>query len=621
MTTPINIAELDYDQILANLVEFMRADPTFADYDFSGSGLQLLSRVLAYVTFYQNHYLSVVANESFLDTAQMRSSVASHARMLGYNIKGTQSARIDANVAIELSNTDALSITLPALTQFTLSANSGFTFYNLSDVELSQNTDSLFYEGTVELVEGRPLQHRFTVDLTNPTQRFIIPNGNIDYTTISVTVNDVPFTPATDMMLIEADDAVFFVQESYDQFPELKFGNGVVGRALTHGQTITATYLVSQGDAGNNLRGPFRALTANVAGFLRGATTADANTVPSMGGTAAEDLDAVRFIAPLAYQTQNRCVTADDYKAVILERFGEHVAAINVFGGEEGDPRDPLNRPSYGRVFVAMKPKIGLRFTDVTRTNIEQNILKPRSIVGVIPEVIDPDYTYLNVTTSVKYDPRSTTRSKTALQASITESVLDFAERNIEKFDTAFRFSKFVRVIDDSDESIVSSLTRIDLEKRIYPEVTASNQFILKFNTSLRRNSVGSSILESTSHRFSYVNNAGETKDNCFLFEQDGDLHVAYRDADGQIAIHHSNIGSVDVSTGLITIANFAPTGIENGEIDVRIRVIPTVNDFVPQLNQLFTIDRVSGVSVQVLNDNTATVDDQMAFFAGGVLP
>jgi hypothetical protein len=630
-TTPsqIRIAELDYDQILQNITAFMKDAPAFADYDFAGSGLRLLQRVLAYVTFYNSYYLTNAVNESFLDTAQLRSSVASHARMLGYSIRGTQSARINANVAVQLNNTSAGQITLPKNTQFALTANAAYAFYNVADSVLLQNTTSLLYEGSdIQLVEGRPLQYRFTVNLTDPTQRFIIPNANVDYKTITVKVQasissnvTQVFSHEDNFLTITGTDRVFFVQESYNAFPELKFGNDTVGVSLDDGNIIIADYYVTRGADGNNIRGPFTIASANVGGFVRGTTVADGNTAPSSGGTDQEDIDNARFLAPLVYQAQNRCVTAQDYKTIILAAQGESIGAINVFGGEQGDPADPLERPVFGKVFIALKPKVGLRFTDVARTSIEQDIVIPRSVVGVVPQVIDPDYVYIVVNTSVKYDPKATTRSKLQLEQAISNSIVTYAEQNIEKFDVSFRFSKFVRVIDDTDEAILSSLTRLDLEKRIYPKLQFSNQYVLKVGSAIRKNGTDSAILEATTHRFTYKNDVGVTQDKCFFYEQNGIIHVAYRNTStNTIVIFKSNVGSINIATGVITISNFAPESIENDDIDVRIQVIPTVNDFTPHLNQLFTIDPTE-IQVQLLNDATATLDQQISFFQGGILP
>lgn len=624
----INIAELDYDAILTNLVEFMKSDPEFTDYDFSGSGLRLLSRVLAYVVFYQNYYLSAAVNESFLDTAQLRASVASHARMLGYEISGTQSARVYANVAVLLENTDAAWVTLPRLTQFVLSANNEFTFYNPEDETLVANSTSGYYENqSVLLVEGTPLNYRFTVT-TDPTQRFVIPNANIDYSTIRVVVQETSssnvyttFNRATDYLNIGPTDPVFFVQEGYDGYPELRFGNDVIGKSLQVGNVITAEYFISKGASGNSIRGPFTINDAAIEGFSRGATYVDANTEASSGGTAAETLDNARLMAPSVYQAQNRCVTAEDYKAIILRAYGENIAAINVFGGEQGNPEDALNRPQFGRVYIVLKPKVGLTFTDTIRAYIENDIIKPYTVVGVVPHVIDPDYVYIRVITSVRYDPRSTTRTKLQLENAIKDSVASYAEQHVEKFDTSFRFSKFTRVIDDTDEAIVSSLTRVDLEKRIYPVLGESNQFTLKFGAPIRRTPGQSVILEALSHRFDYTADVGgATVTNCFLYEDLGSIYVAHRTDTGAIETITGSIGTVDITTGLVILNNFAPLAIENGELDVRIEVVPAVYDFNPALNQLFTLDNAD-IQVQLLNDLTATLSEQQDFFAGGILP
>ncbi len=269
---------------------------------------------------------------------------------------------------------------------------------------------------------------------------------------------------------------------------------------------------------------------------------------------------------------------------------------------------------------IALKPTIGLRFTDAAKTNIEQNIIAPRAIVGIIPEVIDPDYVYIVVATSVKYDPKATTRTKLQLQTAIQDAIVAFAEQNIEKFDAAFRFSKFVRVIDDVDDSILSSLTRLDLEKRIFPTVGSVNQFVLKYGSPLRVVPGTSAVVEATSHRFTYTNDVGLEKEKCFFYESNGLLHVAYRNTSNMIVVHQQNIGTVDVATGIVSITNFAPTAIEGDEVDIRVQVMPVTTDYVPHLNRLYTLDP-DEIAIQLVNDTLASGDEQTNFFAGGILP
>lgn len=622
----LRVAELDYDQILTNLITFMKADPTFSDYDFTGSGLRMLARVLAYVTYYNGVYLSSAVNEAFLDTAQLRSSVVAHARMLGYNTHGVNSARMTANVVVQLSDTTPLGITLPQHTQFVLQANNSFNFYNVEDATLTQNATSLNYEGTdVALVEGNPATYRFVVNLTDPTQRFVIPNANIDFGSLTLVVFDsvtsnvsATWQPANSFLLIEPTDKVFWVEEAYNSFPELRFGNGVVGAALEDGNLVFAEYFISRGNTANSIRGPFRILTANITNFLTGATDADANTSPSQGGADPQTLDDIRFLAPSVYQTQNRCVTAADYKAIILRDYGEHIAAINVFGGEQGDPNDPKERPILGKVFIALKPKIGLRFTDSIRDVIEETIVKPHVIVGTIPSVIDPDYVYVVVGSLVKYEPKNAPLTKLQLQQAISNNIVLYAEQNIEKFDTQFRFSRLTRVIDDTDESIVSSLTRLDLEKRVVPILGASNSATLKYGVPLKRGSE-STILENLSHRFSYADQTGATVNNCFFIESNDDISVVRRLANGVITTVQTGIGNVDREHGTVSLNHFIPLAIENDEVDVRIRIRPAVNDFAPRLNLLYTVD-ATDLNIRVEADDDVTPDDQATFFQGGIL-
>ena len=625
-SSQIQIANLDYDQILDNLVTFMKADPTFSDYDFSGSGLRLLSRVLAYVTFYNSYYLSAAVNESFLDTAQLRSSVVSHAKMLGYNSHGTRSATYTANVTMVMSNNAPATITLPKNTQFALQSNTQFTFYNVEDAELTQNTSNTFIYATsnVTLVEGRTAQYRFTVDTNDPTQRFIIPNANVDFSRLTVRVQVSPtvntttsFTEASNLLLANSTSNIFLVSEAYDGYPELKFGNGIIGKALENGNIVIVDYYISRGAAGNNIRGPFR-INDTIAGLQQGVTdTPDANTTPSIGGSDIEDIENIRYLAPLTYAAQNRCVTTEDYKSVILQDWTEYISAINVFGGEEGDPNDPNERPLYGRVFIAIKPTFGQRLTQAVKSTIVQNVIRPHSIVGVIPEVIDPDYVFLIITTQVKYDPRATTRTKQQLATAVSGAIDTYANENIEKFNTSFRFSRLTRAIDDADEAISSSLTRIELQKRIFPIVGVNNSLVVKFGAALYKNGSESALLEPTSHRFTYLDHEQVEYENCFLREKNGIIDVVAYDSNRNLTVIDDAIGTLDVTTGVMRLANFAPQSIEDNAVDIWVNALPDTGDLTPTLNRLFTVE-ADTITVELVDETTTS--PSTGFYQGGRL-
>lgn len=636
-TTPaqLPIAELDYDQILSNLIAFMKDDPTFSDYDFTGSGLRLLSRVLAYVTFYNNYYVTAAVNESFLDTAQLRSSIVSHAKMLGYNAHGTQSAVITTNVTAIMTSSSATSVTLPKNTRFELANDTSYLFYTVDDTALLQNTTTANnYEASdVLLVEGRPATYQFTVDVNDPTQRFIIPNANASFSHIGVVVQEsatantrTTFLQPTNLALVNDANAIFLVSEAYSGYPELTFGNGVVGKKLVHGNIVLVDYYISRGTAGNGIRGPFTINDSSFSGLARGVTaTIDADTVASYNGTDAEDVDQIRYIAPLMYSAQNRCVTGEDYKALILAEYGDSIAAINVFGGEEGNPNDVNERPAYGHVYIALKPKVGLRFTDSTHDIIMRTVVAPRQVIGVLPEIVIPDYVYVVVATKALYDTKATTRSKDALVDAIKTGISDYATTAVEKFDTAFRFSRLARAIDDTDPAISSSLTRVEIQKRIQPTLNASNTLTLKFGGPLLRTGNTSVILPATQltgHRFSYTAANGTSFTNCYFAEANNVLQVvglsntATSTAQTLVVVQDS-IGTVNTTTGVVTIAGFIPTDIEGDESDIRLNALPVRSDLVPSLNRLFTVDATS-IRVDVADDAVTTAAND--FYQGGVL-
>ena len=636
-TTPaqLPIAELDYDQILSNLIAFMKDDPTFSDYDFTGSGLRLLSRVLAYVTFYNNYYVTAAVNESFLDTAQLRSSIVSHAKMLGYNAHGTQSAVITTNVTAIMTSSSATSVTLPKNTRFELANNTSYLFYAVDDTALLQNTTTANnYEASdVLLVEGRPATYQFTVDVNDPTQRFIIPNANASFSHIGVVVQEsatantrTTFLQPTNLALVNDANAIFLVSEAYSGYPELTFGNGVVGKKLVHGNIVLVDYYISRGAAGNGIRGPFTINDSSFSGLARGVTaTIDADTVASYNGTDAEDVDQIRYIAPLMYSAQNRCVTGEDYKALILAEYGDSIAAINVFGGEEGNPNDVNERPAYGHVYIALKPKVGLRFTDSTHDIIMRTVVAPRQVIGVLPEIVIPDYVYVVVATKALYDTKATTRSKDALVDAIKTGISDYATTAVEKFDTAFRFSRLARAIDDTDPAISSSLTRIEIQKRIQPTLNASNTLTLKFGGPLLRTGTESVILPATQltgHRFSYTAANGTSFTNCYFAEANNVLQVVglsntATSATQTLVVVQDSIGTVNTTTGVVTIAGFIPTDIEGDESDIRLNALPVRSDLVPSLNRLFTVDATS-IRVDVADDAVTTAAND--FYQGGVL-
>lgn len=310
-------------------------------------------------------------------------------------------------------------------------------------------------------------------------------------------------------------------------------------------------------------------------------------------------------------------MTVDDYKAIILQDYSSQIDAITVFGGENGDPNDPAERPLYGRVFIAIKPTGGQRLTESKKDNIIRNTVKPHSLVGVIPEIIDPDYVYLIITTQVKYDPRATTRTRSQLSTSIIDAVDAYAAQYIQKFNTSFRFSRLTRAIDDADAAISSSLTRIELQKRIFPILGVENSLVVKFGAPLYKNGSESVLLESTSHRFSYLDHNQIQQDNCFFREQNGIVDVVVYDENRVLQIVDNAVGSIDITTGVMRLANFAPQDIEGNAVDIWINALPATADLTPELNRMFYVD-ADTISVELFDENSTV--SSAGFLQGGKL-
>jgi hypothetical protein len=436
------------------------------------------------------------------------------------------------------------------------------------------------------------------------------------------------FVQPTNLALVDGANAVFLVSEAYNGHPELTFGNDVVGKKLVHGNIVLVDYYISRGDAGNGIRGPFTINDPSFtkSGLASGVTASiDADTVASYNGTDAEDVDQIRYIAPLMYSAQNRCVTGEDYKALILAEYGDSIAAINVFGGEEGNPNDVNERPAYGHVYIALKPKVGLRFTDSTHDIIMRTVVAPRQIIGVLPEIVLPDYVYVVVKTKALYDTKATTLSKDVLVEAIKTGISEYATTAVEKFDTAFRFSRLARAIDDTDPAISSSLTRVEIQKRMHPALNASNTLTLKFGGPLLRTGNTSAIIPATpdtGHRFGYTAANGTSFTNCYFAEANDVLQVvglantATNPAQTLVVVQDS-IGTVNITTGVVTVTGFIPTDIEGDELDIRLNALPVRSDLVPSLNRLFTIDPKT-IRVIVADDAVTTPPDD--FYQGGAL-
>lgn len=483
-TSNIPVTDLDFNLIKKNLKNFLKDQDQFKDFDFEGAGINILLDLLAYNTHYHSVYINMVANEMFLDSAITRDAVVSLAKQLGYTPRSKRAATAIVKVTTSTDpNPGNPEKFLDPDTVFQTSVDSVvYNFLNLSQAKWVQDLNTLdFVIDSLNIQEGSHRDFAFVVDTLNPDQKFVVPDPDVDTTTFVVRVQksitdvtglDEPWHLVQDLIEVGEDDLAYQVQEIEGGFYELIFGDGIVGKALENGNVVVVDWLSTNADAPNgagNIDEPGDRAFSLAAGFDVEVLT------PAFGGAQKETLESIKFFAPLNFQAQERAVTAADY-AVIVSRDFPDIESIFVFGGEELDP------PQFGKVFISLKPKTGVTISDAEKLTIADTILKRRNVVSITPIVIDPDFTYLLVTTEVRYRPAATTLTANGILQLIEQVIRDYGDQELEKFEKDFRYSNLVSSIDDSEPSILNNSTRVKMQKRFEPSLGRAVSYVLNFS-------------------------------------------------------------------------------------------------------------------------------------------
>lgn len=512
----LKVAELDFDAIKDNLKSFLKSQSEFSDYNFEGSGLSVLLDLLAYNTHYMGYYLNMVSNEMFIDTALTRGAVVSHAKLLGYTPRSAAAAQAGINITVTPGGVDSNSaIAIPRFTRFVSENKDGvnFVFVNPSTTVLPKNTTTgVFTTENMILKEGTPSGYTFVYDeQTNSTQTFVLPDIGIDVSTLQVVVqnsgqnaNQESYMMSIDATNVNANAAVYYIEENKDGKYQLYFGDGVIGKKLTNGNIVIVSYIVTTGAPANGVS-TFKPLDVILPGANVSITTASAAT----SGASAEDIESIRFTAPKAYIAQNRAVTKNDYIALINRDY-PYFQAVNVWGGEENDP------PVYGKVFFTAKPSGGYEITNTEIEYVKEKIIKPFSVLTVEPEYVAADYNYLIVNAIVNYNPTKTSKSASEINAIVITTINNFATTNLNTFNNTFKVSRLSRAIDDSESSITNTDVDITLEKRFTVDITKSQSYTLNFDTQLQQGTTTKRIYSSPS--FGYYDASGVIR-NCYIEE------------------------------------------------------------------------------------------------------
>jgi len=602
MATKLEISELDFDGIKANLKNFLSQQDEFRDYDFEGSGMAVLLDMLAYNTHYLGFNANMLANEMFLDSADLRASVVSKAKAVGYTPISATSAK--AVIDVTVNNAVGSTLTMVRGTQFSTTVNgTSYNFVNNADLSITP-VDGVYKFSNVDIFEGTYLNFKYTVNTSDIDQRFIIPNDNVDTNTLTVKVQESSsdsttntYTLATGITGLDSTSRVFFLQEVENGRYEVTFGDGVLGKAVADGNIIITDYINTNRTEANG------ATTFTLNGSVGGFSNATVTTVSDAGGgSLPESITSIKYNAPRDYTAQDRAVTADDYK-VLVKTLYANAQAVQVYGGEDAAI------PDYGKVYISIKAKSGSNLTESTKASIVTN-LKQYAVASVRPVIIDPEITYLTLNTNFKYDTGATTKDVSTLQTNVLTVISNYNQDALQDFTGIFRHSKLLENINNADTSILSNITTVKLYKFITPTLNESLKYTLSFNNAFYNphsghNTTGGGIVSSTGFK---ISNDDSTNEHFLDDDGAGNIRVYY--LSGTTRIYTStSFGTVNYTTGEIILTSTNITSISNidGAASTRIRVfaIPDSNDVVPVRNQVLEID----ISNSTVTGNIDTVE------------
>ena len=591
----LRVTELDFDNIKSNLKTFLKNQTQFKDYDFEGSGMNILLDTLAYNTHYLGFNANMVANEMFLDSSSLRSSAVSHAKTLGYEVTSARAPTATLNVSL---STTAATKTMSAGTAFTSTVDgTSYQFVTTSDIT-STNTGSNIPFDSVTVYEGTYVITKYLVDSSDVDQRFILTDPRSDTTTLTVKVQNsatdtttTTYTKATDITQLSPSSTVYYLQEVETGRYEVYFGDGIVSQSVSDGNIIQLQYVVTNKTESNGASS-FSAPTA-----IDGVTNITVTTVASAsGGAEPESIQSIKLNAPLDYASQGRAVTTKDYE-VYVKRLFPTTQAVSVWGGEDGSYDSSTgvsSTPEYGKVFISIKSTTGVDLTSAQKTNLEKE-LAPYKVASITPVVVDAETTSIILGITIMYDSSATTYTAAQIASLVATTVSNYNASDLQTFNTPFRHSKLLGLIDGTDTSILNSVATVTMAKLFTPTLSSSTDYRLNFNNKFYNpvsgyNASAGGIIASTGF---YLNSVTTTT---YFFDDDGAGNLrTYYLVSGVRTYLDIAAGTVDYANGLITIGSITITGV--AEVDgttssqIRITVLPNSNDITPVRNQILEID------------------------------
>ena len=617
----INFTSLDFEQIKELLKDYLKSNSDFTDYDFEGSNLSTIINLLAYNTYITSYNANMVTNEVFIDSATLRENVVSLAKNIGYLPKSRKAS--SANISF---NVDATNIT-PAPSTITLRkgpvaissagiGNQSYVYSILNDITVPVVNGVALFDN-IKIYEGTFLSSSFTFSARNPRQKFLLPNVGIDTDLINVSVKNseqsttsTTYNLYTDILNLQNNSKVFYIQESSDERYEIFFGDGIFGDKLDDSNYITVEYITSHGEAANGISG--FTFTGSLYYIRNGAEynatqgiSAISTISPSYGGTSIESVESIRKYAPRIYGTQNRTVTAQDYEVLIPSKIYPETESISVFGGEELIP------PQYGKVFISIKPKTGDFLSNLAKQEIKLR-LKKYAVTGIVPEILDLKYLYIEVDSKIYYNSNQVTDLdvSTIVQNNIGKYA-NSSEMN--RYGSRFKYSKFLKIIDDSHQGITSNITSISIRRDLRPVLNSFAEYAIGFGNSFHIKSTDGYNLKTTAFKVDGINSDVYLSDLPNADLETGSLFLFTLPSENSLTptIVKRNVGTINYDNGIIILNPINITGAmsKNGQSIIEMSLCPSSNDVIGLQDLYLQLDTSNSVFETIIDNISSGLD------------
>ena len=626
----VNFSNLDFDQVKTSLKDYLRSNSDFTDYDFEGSNLASILDVLAYNTYITSYNANMITNEVFIDSATLRENVVSLARNIGYLPRSRVASTATVSFFVDVTGVTPAPATItlnkgPVASSAGQTGVNSYVFCILEDVTVPVFTDS---NGTaiatfneVKISEGTLVTNAFTSTSVNPDQKFILPNSGIDTSLMNVTVRSnasestgAQYSSQNSIFDIDSSSKVYFLQEIEDERYEIFFGDDIFGKKLEEGNYVTVEYVVSSGDAANGIS---NFTFAGRLSYIRNAQSYSVTTgvsllstdLKSTGGESIETVDSIKKFAPRIYASQNRAVSANDYETLIPAKIYPETESISVFGGEELVP------PQYGKVFISIKPRTGDFLPNLIKENIKTK-LKKYAVAGIVPEILDLKYLYIEVDSKIYYNSNLAPSGEyvSTLVQQNTESYSESTELN--RYGARFKYSKFLKVIDESDAAVTSNITTLQIRRDMRAVLNSFAEYQIGFGNEFYIKSMSGYNIKSTAFRVSGISQDVYLSDIPNSNRETGSIFFFTLPSVNSTSptIIRRNVGTINYKSGIITLnpVNILSGKLKDGQTIVELSACPKSNDVIGLQDLYLQLD-ISNSNFEMVVDNIASGLDPAA--------